>query len=86
MCFFSQANKQSAFDYTAVVAQNDVVIVDVVQKTSTVMAAVEVVTIPLAVVIAFVVPFNGIIPSHSTCPLFFPRVDHMRDNPYLHAQ
>ena len=37
-------------------------------------------------VTAVVVSFDGLLPSHSTCPLFFRGVDHMRDNPYLHAQ
>ena len=44
----------------------------------------EVVAIPPVTTV--VVPFDGFLPSHSTCPLFFPIVDHMHDNPYLRAQ
>ena len=30
--------------------------------------------------------FDGILPSHSTFPLFYPRENYMLDNPCLHHQ
>ena len=72
----------SASDYTAVVAQTAIAIVAMVQTTS----AVQVVVVPPVVVAAVAAPFYGPLPSRSTCPSFYPGVDHMRDNLDLHAQ
>ena len=63
----------------------------VVARTAFVVAvavqiAIEVVVVPATPLVAVDVFFDGPLPSHSTCPLFCPRVDHMHDNPYLHAQ
>ena len=42
---------------------------------------VEVAVVPPVVVVD--VQFNGILPSHGTCPLFFPGVGDMHNN--IHA-
>ena len=47
---------------------------------------VEVVDVPLVVVFLIAVLFDGLLPLHSRCPLFFIGVDNMHGNPYLHAQ
>ena len=90
------STKPSASDFTMVVektmvmVQNASMVVAMVQTASTVADAVQttieaVVVLPV-VVAAVTTPFDGLLPSHSTCPLFCPRVNHMRDNPYLHAE
>ena len=80
------AMEPSAYDYTKIVEQTTVVIVDAVETVSVVRTTVEVADVPPAVAITVAVPFDGVLPSHSTCPLFCPRENHMHDNPYLHSQ
>ena len=74
-------------NYTVVVAQTTIVVV-VVQTASAIAAAVrtevEVLAAPPTSVVA--IPPNDPLPSHSMSHMFSPRVGHMRDNLYLHAQ
>ena len=67
---------------TAVAAMVEIASAAVVQNSS----MVEVAVIPPTIVAMVDALFNGLLPSHSTCPFFCPGVYHMRDNPYLHAQ
>ena len=68
----STSNYTTVMEHTAVVVQ--------------IASAVEVVDVPRAALAMVVALFDAILPSHSTCPFFCPRVDHMRENTYFHAQ
>ena len=65
----------SASGYTVVMAQTTIVNLAAVQT------AIEVLVVPPVSVTMFVVPFDDILPSHSTCPMFFPGVDNLHENP-----
>ena len=67
---------------TAVAAMVEIASAAVVQNSSMVKVAV----IPPTIVAMVDALFNGLLPSHSTCPLFYLRVNHMHDNPCLHVQ
>ena len=67
-----------------------VVVVAAIRITSMVVdvvkTAVEVVVVPLVAAAAAVAALSdGIVPSHTTCPLFFPKLNNMHNIPYPHS-
>ena len=90
--YIMPAIEPSTSDYTVVMAQTPVVVVVVVvvQTASPIVdvvrTVIKVVVVPPVVAVVVSILFDGPLPLHSTCPLFYLGVDHMHDNPYLHAQ
>ena len=71
-----------AFDCTPVVAQTTIA----AQTTVAIQTVAELLVVPPMDAVVVSASFDGLLPSHSTCPFFCPAVYHMHDNPYLHAQ
>ena len=77
--YIAVAAELTAYSYTVAASKKTMV-------ATTVQIVVEVVVVLIVVGVVVVSPFDGLLPSHSTCPLFCPGVDHMHNNPYLHVQ